>query len=281
MKQLLLYLPVIHAGYEAFLGRHADAAEVLLLGESFADDHPALKKEIRALTPAVAARYLTAGAGLAAVTVVERFDLPEAVTADVLVVPDEELTRSVVARYHLDEGRTVQYERTFLRWDRSWSLAQRPANYDGVVAADELSRHFLGRAAEAAGSSSDWWRQVGAVAVRDGRVLHIEHNQHRPTEYTPYIDGDPRNDFHRGVRADLSTAIHAEAILVARAARTGMVLAGADLYVSTFPCPGCARMIAEAGFRRCLFAGPYAMLDGDAILRSAGVELIWVDTSSD
>jgi dCMP deaminase len=81
------------------------------------------------------------------------------------------------------------------------------------------------------------------------------------------------------VRADLSTAIHAEAAVVAQAARHGISLAGADLYVSTFPCPACARLIAEAGFRRCLFARRYSVLDGERVLRSAGVELIWVDAS--
>jgi len=65
--------------------------------------------------------------------------------------------------------------------------------------------------------------------------------------------------------------------LIGRAARSGTALDGADLYVSTFPCPGCARLVAEAGFRRCFFAGPYAVLDGDDVLRAAGVELIWVD----
>src|SRR5262249_13091419 len=99
------------------------------------------------------------------------------------------------------------------------------------------------------------------------------------TEYAPYIQGDPRNDFSRGVHIELSTAIHAEAVIVGRAARFGTSLDGADLYVSTFPCPGCARLVAEAGFRRCFFAGPYAMRDGDRVLGAAGVELIWVDTS--
>jgi dCMP deaminase len=108
-------------------------------------------------------------------------------------------------------------------------------------------------------------------------VLAVAHNEHRPTEYSPYLNGDPRDDFSRGVHIELSTAIHAEAAIVARAARTGIVLDGADLYVSTFPCPTCARLVAEAGFRRCFFAGPYAVLDGDEVLRAAGVELIWVD----
>ena len=81
------------------------------------------------------------------------------------------------------------------------------------------------------------------------------------------------------MRADLSTAIHAEASVVAKAARDGVPLDGADLYVTTFPCPACARLIAESGFRRCYFADPYSLLEGDTILRAAGVELFWVDVA--
>jgi deoxycytidylate deaminase len=250
---------------------------VLLLGESFADEFPVLKKEIRALAPDVAARYLRGARAFAAVRVVERPDLPEAVTADVLVVPDEEIMRDLVTRHGLDAGRTLVRERTFLRWDRSWSQAGRPADHDGAVTADELHRRLALRAADEAEFSSDWWRRVGALVARDGVIVAVSHNEHRPTEYTPYLDGDPRNDFSRGVRMDLSTALHAEAGLIARAARDGVSLAGADLYVSTFPCPACARLIAETGFRRCFFAGPYAVLDGDAVLRAAGVKLVWVD----
>jgi dCMP deaminase len=46
--------------------------------------------------------------------------------------------------------------------------------------------------------------------------------------------------------------------------------------VTTFPCPACARLVAEAEFRRCYFTGPYSVLDGDQLLKSADVELIWV-----
>ncbi|HWB35228.1 MAG TPA: hypothetical protein VHA75_04295, partial [Rugosimonospora sp.] len=97
-----------------------------------------------------------------------------------------------------------------------------------------------------------------------------------PTEYSPYLDGDPRNEFSRGVRIEASTALHAEAAVVGRAARDGVALAGADLYVSTFPSPGCARLVAAAGFARCYFVDPYAVLHGDEVLRAAGVALIRV-----
>ncbi len=264
---------MLHAGYEALFDQHADADEVLLLGESFADDFPVLRKEIRALAPDVAARYLVASGRFASVRVVERDTLTAALVGDVVVVPDEELMRSVLAaREPASCGSAPSCGGT--------GPGASPESLRRTTAASQCPnwtvRWCCARRAEA-GLSSDWWRQVGALAVRDGEVLGIAHNEHRPTEYSPYLNGDPRNDFSRGVHMELSTAIHAEATLVARAARAGVALEGADLYVSTFPCPGCARLVAEAGFRRCFFAGPYAVLDGDEVLRAAGVELIWVD----
>jgi dCMP deaminase len=284
VKQLLLYLPVIHSGYEGFLARHADATEVLLLGAGFTAAYPSLAKDIRALPPARAAEYLRrAGpadraSAAVAVRVVEPDDLPAAVTGDPLVLPDEAIMRDIAARYHLGDGRAVLFDRTFLRWDRDWATAKTPVSFDGEITVDELPRELLGRAEAIAGRSSDWWRQVGAVAARDGRVLGCAWNRHHPTEYAPYLSGDPRDAFERGVRADLSTAIHAEAALIAGAARDGTSLAGADLYTTTFPCPACARLIAEAGFLRCFFAGQYSVLDGEQALRARGISLIWVDT---
>jgi dCMP deaminase len=199
-------------------------------------------------------------------------------------MPDEEITRDLARQLGLgaagagQPGPAVVFDRTFLRWDREWAAAQAPVTFDGEISAAELPRELIGSAGAIARRSSDWWRQVGAVAARDGQVLGCAWNQHRPTEYAPYFNGDPRDGFARGVRADLSTAIHAEAALVARAARDGTSLGGADLYTTTFPCPACARLVAEAGFARCYFTGRYSVLDGEQVLRAAGIRLIWVDT---
>jgi dCMP deaminase len=280
-EQVLLYLPVIHAGYEAFLDRHRSAREILLIGSSVIAQFPVLAKEIRALAPERAAQYLAAVAPAGQrVRVVEADTIAAEVSAAYLIVPDEEVTRGVVGAYGLAVGRDVQFERTFLRWDREWSRAQRPLGFVADAEIAEEARRFVAEALKLADGSSDWWRQVGAIAVRDGNVLYSEHNRHAPTEYAPYFNGDPRNNFRRGVSIELSTATHAEAAIVAGAARDGVSLAGADLYVSTFPCPGCARLVAVAGFRRCVFAGPYSMLDGEDVLRSAGVELVWVDAEA-
>lgn len=279
-KQVLLYLPVIHAGYEALLDRHRDATEVLLLGRSVIADFPILAKEIRALPPERAAAYLaTVEPTLPPVSIVERDSLPDAVTAHVLVHSDEDITRTVVETYGLAERAEICIDRTFLRWDREWSRAQRPVGYHESVTVDEVARAFVLRSVALAERSSDWWRQIGAVAVRDGQVLYDAYNCHRPSEYAPYLNGDPRNNFKRGIEIELSTAIHAEAAIVSWAARDGVSLRGADLYVSTFPCPVCAKLVAEVGFRRCYFTGPYSMLDGEEILKAADVDLIWVDVT--
>lgn len=278
MKQVLLYLPVLHAGYEDFLSRHGDADEILLLGRGFQQAYPSLAKDIRALPPQRAADYLRLVLPQATIRVIEPPDLPGVLTGDDIVMPDEEITRDLARQLDLGEGRAVVFDRTFLRWDREWAAAQAPVTFDGEISVAELPRQLIGAAEAIAQRSSDWWRQVGAVAARDGQLIGCAWNQHRPSEYAPYLNGDPRDGFARGVRADLSTAIHAEAALIARAARDGSSLAGADLYTTTFPCPACARLVAEAGFRRCYFAGQYSVLDGEQVLRAAGISLIWVDT---
>jgi dCMP deaminase len=278
LKQILLYLPVIHRGYEAFFERHPEAGSVLLLGAGFRAQFPALAKDIRALPPERAAAYLGLMLPGREVGVVEPGGLAAAVTGDPLVLPDEQVTRELAERHDLGRGRELVFDRTFLRWDRDWSRARRPARFDGEVAAGDLPRGLIARAQDLAGRSSDWWRQVGAIAVRGDDLLGSAWNQHYPTEYAPYADGDPRDGFSRGVRPDLSTALHAEASIIAAAARDGISLRGADLYVTTFPCPACARLIAAAGLGRCYFAGPYSVLDGEDVLRAAGVELLWVNT---
>jgi dCMP deaminase len=277
MKQVLLYLPVVHAGHEAFFARHGDAAEVLVLGAGFRGLFKSLAKDIRALPPARAAQFLQVMLPGTPIRVIEPGDLPAAVTAATLVLPDEDITRNLAAEHRLAEGRELVFDRTFLRWDREWSQARRPADFDGRLTVGELPERLVAEAEKLAEHSSDWWRQVGAIAWRGEEVIGAAWNHHRPTEYAPYVDGDPRDNFSRGVRADLSTAIHAEASVVAGAARQGLSLSGADLYVTTFPCPACARLIAESGFRRCYFTGPYSVLEGDQILHAAGVDLLWVD----
>ena len=97
-----------------------------------------------------------------------------------------------------------------------------------------------------------------------------------PTRSRAYAAGDPRSNFFKGVALELSTATHAEARLIARAAREGGATEGAVMYVTDFPCPPCAKLIAGAGVAKLYFRAGYAVLDGQDVLEAAGVELVQV-----
>ncbi len=122
----------------------------------------------------------------------------------------------------------------------------------------------------------DWWRQVGAaLRFGDGHVASAC-NEHLPHRLSPYAAGDPRANFVKGVELEISTATHAEARLIADAARAGRATEGGVMYVTDFPCPPCAKLIAAAGVKRLHYRQGYAVLDGQDVLDAAGVEIVAV-----
>lgn len=74
-----------------------------------------------------------------------------------------------------------------------------------------------------------------------------------PTALADVIGGSSIDDLIEFVRA-----VHAEMAAVTDAARRGISVAGAVLYVTTFPCHHCARHIVAAGIDRVVYIAPYA-----------------------
>lgn len=56
---------------------------------------------------------------------------------------------------------------------------------------------------------------------------------------------------------EFGRAVHAEAAAICDAARRGVSIAGTSMYVTTFPCHLCARLIVAAGIKRVIFIEPY------------------------
>ena len=98
-----------------------------------------------------------------------------------------------------------------------------------------------------------------------------------PSERSPFIEGDPRSNLDAGTNPGIYTSIHAEAGIIAQAARN--VLEGTDVYSTTFPCPNCARLLAVVRIRRLYYSEGFSQLEGAEILKQAGVELIYVPFS--
>lgn len=278
-QAVLAYIPVLHEGYRRFLDRHARGRRLFLIGPELYADYRPLAKDVRALDAGDAASAVDAW-GIAAQVSVLDLDgaLILAAESPSLILPAEDVSYQVVERFF---GRCeVLYDSAFLRWDKSKSVQMLEPRDLPEVAADAALAELAGLAEAEARRSVDWWRQVGAaMRLADGRVMSAS-NEHKPHPISAYAVGDPRSNFFKGVHLELSTATHAEAQLIATAAREGMATAGAAMYVTDFPCPPCAKLIAGAGVAKLMFRTGYAVLDGRDVLESAGVELIRVAQSS-
>lgn len=273
-KTIIAFVPVLHRGYRSFFERHADADTIGLLGPDWIDDFPWLAKEIRALDVIDVKTALEAWQLGPAVRVLGKGDIA-GIESESLVVPDEDIMREIAAQ-HLG-GKNVVFDTVFLRWDKHNTVAERPVDPDIAISTEDFDREMLDAAGEEAKKSSDFWRHVGAAIVKDGRIIISAHNAHVPNEQMPYANGDPRNNFHKGVHLELSTALHAEAGAIAEAAREGVALEGASLYVTTFPCPPCAKLVAYSGIKKIYYRSGYGVLDGEDILKSRGVEIVFVE----
>lgn len=276
------YIPVLHAGYLKFLQGSGASANYLLgremlhvLPDEF--DYIRRKDAIRALPERALVQALSAlfQDSCVCVAIPETFDMIRT-SFERIVMPDEDVSRFIAEHYLT--GFVVEYIPVFLRWDRTSVAKQETASVAAgfTVSSCELDRLFLSEAKEKASRSMDWWRQVGAVLVKDDTVIYAANNHHTPHPEAINAFGDPRSLFKRGVRMECSTAEHAEAAIIAAAAREGVSLKGASLYATDFPCPQCARLIAYSGIRKCLFSGGYAVLDGADEMRRQGVELVYV-----
>lgn len=295
MNIAIAYIPVVHQGYLDFFTK-VKPDILYVLGEEFFADFRPIEKDIRKLSPTVICQQLlVSDTGISDIRVLTQQSLSDVIrhtsnsiqssmTFDVsrlrtevghtFVLPSEDISRLFAEKYLADQN--VEFIDFFLRWDTEASLKQREIKEKLLLDTTSFEKQILGQAYEEAEKSSDLWRQVGAVIVKDKKVLLHTHNHHLPTDHSPYTNGDPRGNFKKGNYIELSTAMHAEAGLIATAAKQGLSLEGCDLFVTTFPCPPCAKQVAYSGIKRLYYTGEYSMLDGEEVLKDQGVELIQV-----
>ncbi|MDQ5951574.1 MAG: dCMP deaminase [Patescibacteria group bacterium] len=275
MSVIVAYIPVLHQGYWQLFAEHPEATELYLIMDEVAAEFTPVHKELRALNQSLILKAIESWDRFEKVVIADKKSLSNLNTKSIhIVIPDELVSTEVATKYFPEATQTKSS--IFLRWDKKSATDKKQPTIDATITSDEAAQVFMQTATEEGQKSSDWWRQVGALAVRDSKVLGQTHNVHLPSEQQPYAEGDARAHFHTGDHIELTTAIHAEARLIAEAAATGTSLAEADLYVTDFPCPVCAKSIAFSGIKRVFFNKGYAVLDGERVLKTAGVELIQV-----
>ena len=191
-----------------------------------------------------------------------------------IVIVDEEVTIKFIRKY-FPKKRYITYDNVFLRWEeRSVDKSKEPVY--SKTSKSKFDRKMISISMQNSEKSSDWWRRVGAVVTLKDKILLESHNHHVPSQHMPYIDGDPRDVIKAGEKSEISTAMHAEQSIISMAAKKGLSLDGASIYVTAFPCPICAKLIAYSGIIRCCYSSGHASIDGERILKANGVELVKV-----
>lgn len=283
MKSVVIcYVPVLHKGYENFFREASkEADDIFLIGEEILSAFPELdyvkrKDSIRALETGTLAKMIDSLKIFQKVKILDLRAVEILAKKEInLFMPAEDISFLLFEKFFLKKK--VKFFKIFLRWHRGNVEEKKQVSPHRVISLNEFEKEMVFKVFKESEKSWDWWRQVGALVVKDEQLILIAHNKHTPHEQMPYAFGDPRSVFKKGIHIELSTADHAEAILIAEAAKQKDIsFKDAHLFVTDFPCPPCARLVARSGIKRCYFSRGYAILDGEDILKSAGVEIIFV-----
>lgn len=117
-------------------------------------------------------------------------------------------------------------------------------------------------------------RAVGAVIVKDHRILCTGYNgvptgMHHCAEVGCLREqlGVPS-----GQRQEICRGLHAEQNAIIQAARYGVDIRGASIYITTQPCVTCAKMLINAGIAEIVFKNPYPDELSMSMLDEAGMK---------
>jgi len=135
--------------------------------------------------------------------------------------------------------------------------------------------YFFQIAQQVATRSTCMRRQVGAVLVKDKRLLSTGYNG-APRGISHCIDAGCLREQLKvpsGERHELCRALHAEQNAIAQAALHGVKIEGSTLYCTHQPCVLCAKMIINAGIVEVYFDEGYPDELATGFFAEAGIRL--------
>lgn len=143
--------------------------------------------------------------------------------------------------------------------------------------------YFLEMAFLAAKRSTCLRRHIGAVIVLENQVLSTGYNGACSGVKDCRELGCIRqiNAVTSGERHELCRAVHAEQNAIIQAAVHGTAIRGSTLYCTHSPCILCAKMIVNAGIKRCVFASLYAEEQFRELFLEAGIEAEYIPMTGD
>ena len=118
-------------------------------------------------------------------------------------------------------------------------------------------------------------RQVGAILVKDKRVLSTGYNG-APSGIAHCQDVGclrEKNKVPSGERHELCRGSHAEQNAIVQAATYGIPIKDAILFCTNLPCSICIKMIINAGIKTIFYEEGYPDALSDKLIKESGITL--------
>ena len=135
--------------------------------------------------------------------------------------------------------------------------------------------YFMTLANQVATRTTCMRRGVGAVIVKERRILATGYNGVPAGLAHCAETGCLRQQLGvpSGQRHEICRGLHAEQNAIIQAARYGINIAGASIYINTQPCVVCAKMIINADIEEIIYQNPYPDELAMSMLEEAGIKL--------
>ena len=122
-------------------------------------------------------------------------------------------------------------------------------------------------------------RKVGAIAVKDKRILATGYNG-APANTSHCLDiGCLRAEMGipSGQRHEICRGLHAEQNVIIQAAVHGVSLDGAEIYCTTMPCLICTKMLLNCGIKAVYYVEGYDDPLAAEMVKEAGIPFTKID----
>ena len=133
---------------------------------------------------------------------------------------------------------------------------------------------FMDTAERFAQLSSAKRLQVGAVVVKDNRIISIGYNGMPSGWDNNCEDEEIYKDKLGDIVSELKTkpeVLHAETNAIAKLAKSNESGMGATMFITHAPCLDCAKLIYQSGINHVLYRNSYRSDDGIKFLEKASV----------
>lgn len=136
--------------------------------------------------------------------------------------------------------------------------------------------YFMNITQQVAERSTCLRRKIGALIVRDRRILATGYNG-APSGIKHCVNVGCLRELRgiaSGERHELCRGLHAEQNAIIQAALHGMAIDGSSIYSTHQPCSLCAKMLINAGIKEIFFLKGYPDALSEDLLGEAGVKVV-------